>query len=437
MKKHVFLYASVVTLIGLLMFTSCKKEVIMTDPQATDNGFTSLQVPENFTWATSSPLKIDLKFVDELQNPVVATFEVVSKFPYGVKFMSGTSKSDGTFKKVYQVANHRTSFTILLPGQSPVEVVFGETEINEFPALEAKATIVVENTTLKSVMAETYEYYPAEGKYGTLCFEDNWPHEADYDFNDVVIDYNVIATLNDDLLVTKINMQLFLRASGANNHNGFGISFKHSWSFDGPYVDIASVTVNGNVVSAEATDYPSYILIQDIESYQPTYNSFMNQAFDAPTEFDVEIIFNTPAENWWELNFPLQNPFIIVNQERAREVHLPWYVPTSLADPDYVGKGTDASDPYAFDPNNFKAGNVVIGYYTYMTEEGYPWALNIYMDNEDDDLFLYPVEFADITTAYSSFEGWVEEGNPWEWYLPEYRVIENIYTKIPTPPYGE
>jgi len=406
-------------------------------PDPTGQGFEKLQVPENFNWLTSIPLSIDLKFVDQNQNPVVTSFEVFGNYPDGAKFMSGTSKSDGSFVKIYQIAVYRTSFVVVIPGQAPVEVVFGETEVNDIRAYQAKATIVVLNTSLKSVAAEIYEYYPAEGKYGSLCFEDNWPAEADYDFNDVVIDYNVVATLNDDLLVTKINMQLFLRASGANNHNGFGICFKHSWSFDGPYVDIASVTVNGNVVSAEATDYPSFVLIPDIETYQPTYNSFMNQAFVAPTEFDVEIIFNTPAENWWELNLPLQNPFIIVNQERAREIHLPWYLPTSLADASYVGTGVDASDPYAFDPGNFKSGNMVIGYYTYMTEDGYPWGLDVYMDDDDEDLFLYPIEFTDIANAYSSFEGWVEEGNPYEWYLPEYRVPDSVYTKIPTPPYGE
>ena len=437
MKKFnpILIFAVITALFFLSQ--ACKKNVDSPTPNPSEQGFETLQVPENFTWLTSTPLKIDLKFVDQNQNPVVTSFEVYSKFPDGVKFMTGTSKSDGSYAKMYQIATYRTSFFVVIPGQDPVEVIFGETEVNEISAYEAKATITVESLSLKSTAAETYEFYPAEGKYGTLCFEDNWPSEADYDFNDVVIDYNVIATLNDDFLVTKINMQLFLRASGANNHNGFGISFKHSWSYDGPYADIASVTVNGTPVTAEATDYPSFIIIDDIETWQPTYNSFMNQAFVAPTEFNVEIVLNTPAENWWELSLPLQNPFIIVNQERGREIHLPWHLPTSLADASYVGKGVDASDPYAFDPSNFKAGQVVVGYYTYMTEEGFPWAMDIYMDNDDEDLFLYPVEFTDIANAYTSFEGWVEESDPWEWYLPEYRVVDSIYTKIPEPPYGE
>ena len=30
-------------------------------------------------------------------------------------------------------------------------------------------------------------YYPAQGVYGTVAFEDNWPNKADYDFNDLVV----------------------------------------------------------------------------------------------------------------------------------------------------------------------------------------------------------------------------------------------------------
>ena len=32
-------------------------------------------------------------------------------------------------------------------------------------------------------------YSPAEGQFGTLAFEDLWPAKGDYDFNDIVIDY--------------------------------------------------------------------------------------------------------------------------------------------------------------------------------------------------------------------------------------------------------
>ena len=445
MKKYKSILAVLCIAILVLGTQSCKKDVEDNDPSA--DGFTSLNVPDGFTWSTSNYLDISLMFVDQNQNPVSVEFDIYSEYPGGAKYLSGASGSDGAFNRRYKISSHRELFMVVLPNQNPVIVNFENAIINDLNAKQAKQTIVVENPVLKNGNAETYQYYPAEGLFGTIGFEDNWPWKADYDFNDVLFDYNVMATFDESDMVTKIDMILYLRASGASFDNGFGISFKHVWSWDGPYVDIATVTVvasdeNGavlsdNVIAPEATNYPSYILIPNVETYQPTYNTFPEQLFKYPIRFDVEIVLNTPAEDWEEIDLPLNNPFIIVDQERGREVHLPWYVPTSLADPDYVGMAADASDPTAFDPSNFKAGNMM-GYYTYMTEDGYPWGIDVYFDEEGDELYRYPIEYTDISQAYApAFQGWVENGTPYEWYLPEYRMIGRVFEEIPDPPYPE
>ncbi len=36
----------------------------------------------------------------------------------------------------------------------------------------------------------TDQYLPSENTYGTMAFEDLWPSEGDYDFNDMVVNYN-------------------------------------------------------------------------------------------------------------------------------------------------------------------------------------------------------------------------------------------------------
>lgn len=445
MKKHRLILLALMVVLSGIIATSCKKDT-NDDPQpsGSESNFTDLNVPDGFTWSTSRFLEIDLAFVNESDEPVPSSFEIYSEYPGGAKYMSGNAAEDGIFYRKYKISGHRESFFVVLPNQDPVEVPFEQAFItigdnDEFEAYQAKKTITVENPQLKSVSEETYQYFPAEGLFGTIGFEDTWPWQADYDFNDVLLDYNVKATIDDDGLVTKIDMILYLRASGAGYKNGFGISFKHSWCYENePLADIASVTVNGVPVAPEDTEYPSYILIEDISEYQPTYNTFMDQPFVYPTRFEVEIVMNTPAWDWWEVELPLNNPFIIVNQDRGREVHLPWYLPTSLADPDYVGTGVDASDPEAFNPDNFKSGNMVIGYFTYMTENEYPWGINVYFDDENGGLFQYPVEFCDISNAYyPAFSNWVENWDPWEWYLPEYTVADSVYTKMPSPPYPE
>jgi len=448
MKRMKLISTIVMMAIFTIIAFSCKKDVNnepVIDPNS--NKFTDLVVPDNFTWSTAEYLLIDLKFVDANQNPVSTAFEIYSEYPGGKKYMNGASNEEGLFNRKYKIASSHSSITVVIPNQNPEIITFDQTTISfgnlQSDAYQAKETIVVTNPTFKAVAEETYQYFPAEGQFGTVVFEDNWPSSADYDFNDVVLDYNVMGTYDEDWNVTKINMVLYLRASGANSQegrgNGVGLSFKFPWSYQGePFVDIAKVTVNDQEVTAEATDYPSYILIGNVEEYQPTFNTFASQAFAYPIRFDVEIVMNTPAGDWYEVELPLNNLFIFDSQDRGRETHLSWALPTSLVNTDYCGYGKDGSDPEAFDANNFKAGNMVVGYYTYMTEEGYPWGLDIYFDEGDNNWFMYPVEFMDIREAYDpAFSGWVESWDPWDWYMPEYRVAGKVYESVPDPVYPE
>jgi len=429
-KLHFSLILMALTM--MVFMVSCKKETKTLQPPVVAEKFTDLQVAEDFTWRTSMDVKIDLLFTDLQQNPVSTTFSIYDKAD-GNLILNGTSGSDGKFYRKHTVPFGKQSFTVVIPGQAAVNVPFTDTEINNFPAYLAQQTIAVNTPILKSVNDVSYSYFPAEGKYGTLCFEDIWPNTGDYDFNDFVIDYNVRATLNDDNLVTHINMHLFLRAAGASFNNGFGISFRQRWSFQGPYPNIASVTVNGEVIPEEATTYPSYILIPGTKTVLNSWNTIMSKDFDSPVEYNVEIIFTDPILEW-EMSLPLQNPFIFVNQDRGKEVHRPHDLPTSLANPAYAHTADDFTDLTVFDPVNFK---VVALPFTYMTEDEFPWAIDVYFDGASDEIFLYPAEFVQIQNGYSSFEGWVEETGPYEWYLPEYRVLDSLYTKIPETPYEE
>lgn len=415
---------------GVISLTGCLKT---DDNEPTINKkFNELKVPEEFTWRTSKTLRIDVLLVNQNQVPVSNEISFYTEYPNGSRLLAGYSGNNGKFTRKYTVASSRNSIVAVIPGQDPITLNFVEKTINGFPAWEVAQTIVVQNPGLKSTtVVVPSSAYPADGQFGTIAFEDSWPHQADYDFNDVVIDYNVQAIYEDDL-VAKIEMLLYLRAAGAANDNGFGISFRQYWSYQGPYPDIASVKVNGNVIQPENTVYPSYILIPSTKAIMPVYNTFMNNPFDYPISFFVEILFAEPTDQW-DLELPLQSPFIFVNQDRGREVHLPYDLPTSLANPSWAGQGKDATDPAVFNPDNFKS---IFGNFTYMTQQRYPFALHIYFETGSDELFHYPAENKQITEAYSSFQGWVENWDPWEWYLPQYRMPEHIYSKIPNPPYN-
>jgi hypothetical protein len=67
--------------------------------------------------------------------------------------------------------------------------------------------------------------YPSADGHATLAFEDNWPWRGDYDFNDLVIRYQLDEIRNLDGDVTVIRGSFEMMARGAGYHGGFGFSF--------------------------------------------------------------------------------------------------------------------------------------------------------------------------------------------------------------------
>ena len=105
------------------------------------------------------------------------------------------------------------------------------------------------------------------------------------------------------------------------------------------------------------------------------------------------------------------NPFIFINQDRGKEVHLKDHAPTQLANPVYFGSLNDASDPGQ-------------GHY-YRSTTGLPWGLEIPVD------FSYPVEKADIVQTYLHFAEWAQSSGVQypDWYMDKagYRKADNVY----------
>ena len=105
------------------------------------------------------------------------------------------------------------------------------------------------------------------------------------------------------------------------------------------------------------------------------------------------------------------NPFMIVNLDRGKEIHLPDNPPTSLVNPSYFKTSEDNSDPAS-------------GRY-YKTKSNLPWAVRI------SSSFDYTNESAQITSAYLKFAAWAESGGVQytDWYLKNsgYRDESNIF----------
>ena len=249
-------------------------------------------------------------------------------------------------------------------------------------------------------------WYPAEGddSWGTLAYEDYWPLQGDYDFNDLVMDYRFNLVTNGSNLVIDVDGYFRLRAIGASFSNGFGIEFP----FMRDSVEIVSVDpVELNLVQESSNDKLVLLFFDSAHDYMSPVGEekFVNTD---PLESSVEnflFSFNmtlTPTQNINNLEWlsPF-NPFIYINGERGKEVHLPGFPPTESADPSWFGTGDDDSD---LDEGRY-----------YKTVQNLPWAINI------PSVWTYPQEKISITEAYYFLDEWATSGGDshTDWYLDE------------------
>ena len=260
-------------------------------------------------------------------------------------------------------------------------------------------------------------FYPAENTYGSLAFEDLWPNRGDYDFNDLVVDYYFTEVLNASNEVVELKADFVLKATGATYENGFGfemgITPDQITSISGSSIVGSAVTLAEN--GTEMNQAKAVCMVFDnVYGLMPRPEGFyVNTQIGAPyvnpDTVNIVITFSEPqlSEN---LGTPPYNPFIFVNQDRSREVHLAEHPPTSLAaETAYFGSGDDNSD--------------VSGYYK--TYNNLPWALDIV------ETLSYPLERVTIDEAHNYFIGWAQTSgsNYSDWFKdkPGYRIPENLY----------
>lgn len=110
---------------------------------------------------------------------------------------------------------------------------------------------------------------------------------------------------------------------------------------------------------------------------------------------------------------PPYNPFLVIDGDRSREVHLINNPPTDLANASLLGTSSDASNPGS-------------GRY-YVTGNNLPFAIDI------SGPFEYTVEKSEVTQAHLKFFQWGESGGTqyYDWYKPKtgYRNTSKIFSR--------
>ncbi len=250
--------------------------------------------------------------------------------------------------------------------------------------------------------------------FSSLAFEDLWPSMGDYDFNDLVMscDYQIVT--NAENSVVDLICKFKIRAGGASLDNGFGFTLPVAPS------TVESVTGSelvGDIITLAAEGYEEghlnntvVIVYDEINTMLNTsiFNTVTSKPYVETDTTTITVHFSTPQA---DIGTPPYNPFMFVNHDRGKEIHMIDQQPTSLVNEDFFGTLNDDSDPST-------------GRY-YVTENNLPWVIEI------PENFDYPIEKADILQTYLKFAEWAISGGTTytDWYTdePGFRNDVNIY----------
>lgn len=308
--------------------------------------------------------------------------------------VNGNSKIENTFQGNL-VSNGQI---VLNPGSAPTGQMFSKQTI-----FFSGAKLDIPLDTDHDGINDYLDDYPLDatkaynnvgnGGVNTVAFEDQWPSKGDFDFNDVVMktSYNYITNAQNKIVQIIGNFSLL--ATGGTKKNSFHIRFLGN-KFSSRDIDFASV--NGG--SFEATNSGvSFKLYDNMRNEMVEWNTIPGRPISPVKNYILT--FNVLKSAGWKVENIDVDPFIVnfVGASR-REVHLPSYDPTSLADPSVLNTMDDGSATTTY---TSKVGSL-------------PWAISIPADHFD-----YPVELKDVTTALLHFGDWAES-NPLipynDWY---------------------
>jgi LruC domain-containing protein len=304
---------------------------------------------------------------------------------------------------------------------------------NCFPKEEKKDTdsdgVADEEDDYPEDKNKAYNNYLTPNGFGTLMFEDLWPAKGDYDFNDLVLDYRINRVTNAGGEVVEVLIDILPRAAGAGYSNGFGIEFTgisptRVEKIEGTKISSGSIhefMSNG----LEEGNKHATIIAFDKANNVLTHPGGGAVGINTDPKFPVQagermritmhirpaIMTSRQREDpikLSDLTMENFNPFLIVNQNRKVEVHLPGKLPTAHADESLFGTKDDNSNGEAF---SYYKGK----------DNGLPWGLNVTQS------IPYMVNKVDITKGYKLFYKWAATGGEahQDWYVDKGGYREN------------
>ncbi|PQJ61811.1 LruC domain-containing protein [Photobacterium angustum] len=265
---------------------------------------------------------------------------------------------------------------------------------------------------------ESYFWFPSQGHFATLAFEDRWPTQDDYDFNDIVINYRVGHVQETATgMLSRLNIDIELQSYGAGYNNGFAVKLDGipSSSID---VSKSFMIINGkyhNTILEVPENSQNDAVLIFTDALKQYFSSDCNHGFlrvDPTCDLDrnervtasMKVTFTTPIAYPDHLH-PYLNPFIFAAPNdnhgfesppsRALEIHLKNASPTVRADQGLFNSEHDNS-------NNSRVNcGVENNCDSYKNKTGIPFAILLPSD------WKHPIEGKSILHAYPRIRNYI------------------------------
>ncbi|WP_207423838.1 LruC domain-containing protein [Desertivirga brevis] len=256
-----------------------------------------------------------------------------------------------------------------------------------------------------------YVFFPGKNLKGTLLYEDCWPRLGDFDMNDLVINHNYTGYLDETGKVTDISFSFDLKALSAQLNNSFGVMVPgvspnnvqvvNSYNLD----NVNSNTDKSRTYAIES-GHTNDVVVKVFTAASTimggnVVNNTGDGAITRPVEkFSFTVRFKTPIS---VADFNKISPFIITNDRRNVETHLPNRRPTIKANAGRFGTEDDGSSTTG---NKFYLSN------------GTRAAANLTWAVEVPSEIPYTKSGRSMTRAFLKFSDWVTSGgvNSTNWY---------------------
>ena len=382
---------SVITCAAVLaassVMSSCNdlRNSIPDEPQKQEETVSTLNVNMSFSWEMTKTL------------PVTLSSSVRTEYTLYLDEECTTTISSGVIP-----ADETVEISITVPiSQEVIYLSYYKESGKVTRAISLTQTKAAVSIFLTDAVEKAFDadermkgYVPSQNGKGTLMFEDLYPAIGDYDFNDVVVYYNIVHTkslgyTSNTTDECEINFTVY--SKGGSISSDFGLELTGiPASFASRY---STVTVDGETVSDALKTSGSDDAVFEFNTSGGKYDSSKLMSFPKKTisiklsKDDMDDITGSAyfSSLWLQENF---NWFIVAN---GKEIHLKGFKATALA-------------PSQADDTFTSARNLV-------------WGINV------PKAIIPAKEKTDMLKAYPDFKKWVEDDS-YRWY--ESCVEENL-----------